>query len=154
MTYAISTIGSEDTQSLAARLAKLLKGGEVLELASDLGGGKTTFVQGLTRGLGYHGEVTSPTFTLSQVYKLTPSLEVHHYDLYRLGESGIVGDELAEDLGDPHIITVIEWAGVAEQVLPADRLRIEFNVTGDTDRELMFSSGGPVSDHLIKELSA
>jgi tRNA threonylcarbamoyladenosine biosynthesis protein TsaE len=154
MTYAISTTGSEATQAVAQRLAPLLKGGEVIELVSDLGGGKTTFVQGLARGLGYSGEVTSPTFTLSQIYRLNSSLELHHYDLYRLGEGGIVGEELAEDMSDPAIITVIEWAGVVEHELPADRLRIEFTVTGDTKRQLSFTAHGPRSNQIIERLQS
>ncbi|HEY2003798.1 MAG TPA: tRNA (adenosine(37)-N6)-threonylcarbamoyltransferase complex ATPase subunit type 1 TsaE [Candidatus Saccharimonadia bacterium] len=153
MNYEISTTNSEATQALATKLAKHLKGGEVIELASDLGGGKTTFVQGLARGLGYHGDVTSPTFTLSQIYKL-PSLEIHHYDLYRLGETGVVGDELTEDLHDPFVVTVIEWGGIMEAHLPKDRLRISFEVTGDNDRRLTFTAGGPVSEHLLKELKS
>jgi tRNA threonylcarbamoyladenosine biosynthesis protein TsaE len=154
MTYEISTTGSEATQAVAGRLAKLLRGGEVIELASDLGGGKTTFVQGLARGLGYDGEVASPTFTLSRVYNVSGGRELHHYDFYRLGDSGIVGSELADNLGDPAIITVIEWAGVVEASLPADRLHINFEVTGDTDRLLKFSSRGPASDRLITGLKA
>jgi tRNA threonylcarbamoyladenosine biosynthesis protein TsaE len=154
MTYEISTTDSEATQAVAKRLAQLLQGGEVIELASDLGGGKTTFVQGLARGLGYDGEVASPTFTLSRVYKVAGDRELHHYDFYRLGDSGVVGSELADNLGDSSVITVIEWAGVVEASLPADRLRIDFTVTGDTDRTLKFSSGGPTSNRLIAGLKA
>jgi len=130
-----------------------LSGGETVELASDLGGGKTTFVQGLVAALGYTGAVTSPTFTLSNVYELSDGRQLHHYDLYRLNEGGILAEELAEDLGDPKIITVIEWAGVAESKLPADRLTIKFDVTGDTDRQLIFSAGGPKSERIIKGLA-
>jgi tRNA threonylcarbamoyladenosine biosynthesis protein TsaE len=151
MSYAISTSDSEATQALAGRLAKHLNGGEVIELVSDLGGGKTTFVQGLASALGYDGAVTSPTFTLSQIYKL-PLFEVHHYDLYRLGQSGVVGDELAEDLADPGVVTIIEWAGIVEDDLPKDRLVIKFEVTGDTHRTLHFESGGPVSLKLAEAL--
>src|SRR5437763_1528885 len=144
MTYAVTTTDSEATQAVAKKLARALKGGEAIKLTSDLGGGKTTFVQGLAHGLGYDGEVTSPTFTLSRIYKLPAGPELHHYDLYRLGQSGAVGDELAEDLRDPSAITVIEWAGLVQADLPKDHLRITFNVTGDTQRELTFASGGPV----------
>ncbi len=125
----------------------------MIELASDLGGGKTTFVQGLAAALGYDGPVTSPTFTLSNIYKLSSGLELHHYDLYRLGEGGILGEELAEDLGDPQIITVIEWADITHGQLPADRLIVRFEVTGNNDRQLTFTSGGPKSDRLIKGLT-
>lgn len=123
-----------------------------MELTSDLGGGKTTFVQGLARALGYSGEVTSPTFTLSRVYPLPHGQELHHYDLYRLGQSGVVGDELSEDLGEPGNITVIEWAGIVEDDLPADRLRLQLDLVGETERELTFASGGPVSDRIIAGL--
>ena len=139
---------------MGERLAKLLHGGEVIELVSDLGGGKTTFAQGLARGLGYNAEVTSPTFTLSRVYALPNGLELHHYDLYRLGESGAVGDELAEDLGDAKVITAIEWAGIVQHDLPKDRLTINFEVSGDTQRVLHLTSGGPISNRLIEGLKA
>jgi tRNA threonylcarbamoyladenosine biosynthesis protein TsaE len=140
------------SQKLAAGLAKYLKGGDLIELASDLGGGKTTFVQGLARGLGYHGPVTSPTFALSQIYRLAPSLELHHYDLYRLGHTGVVGDELVEDLQDPQVITVIEWADIAEADLPLDRLKIEFEVVSNTERRLRIRAGGPRSKEILEKL--
>ncbi len=152
MTFEISTSNSSDTGKLATQLAPALTGGDVLELVSDLGGGKTTFVQGLAKGLGYSGPVTSPTFALSQIYRLGPELELHHYDLYRLVSTGALGDELAEDLNDSHVITVIEWPGLAEADLPPDRLRVEFNVTGETDRRLKFTSAGPHSDRIIAGL--
>lgn len=139
---------------MGERLAKLLRGGETIELSSDLGGGKTTFVQGLARGLGHSGEVPSPTFTLSRVYRLPGGLELHHYDLYRLGESGVVGEELAEDLGDPRVVTVIEWAGLVQATLPADRLTIAFEATGATERRLRFTADGPVSQALLKGLAS
>ncbi len=153
MIYEITTTSFEDTQALAAKFAAHLNGGEVIELASDLGGGKTTFVQGLVRALGYKGEVTSPTFTLSQIYKLNDGLEIHHYDLYRLSESGVVGDELAEDLGAEKIVTLIEWAGVVTDVLPADRLRIEFAMAGENERDIRVTALGASAAKFLKGLS-
>ena len=154
MTYEITTTNSEATQSVGSRLSRLLRGGEVIELISDLGGGKTTFVQGLAAGLGYTGAVTSPTFTLSNIYQLEDGRQIHHYDLYRLSTGGVVADELSEDIGEPGIITVIEWAGAAEDELPADSLRVTLEVTGETDRRLSFASAGPKSETIIKGLSA
>lgn len=152
MTFEISTTSTADTQKLAQKLGKLLRGGDVIELVSDLGGGKTTFTQGLARGLGYSGPVTSPTFALNQIYRLKPHLELHHYDLYRLGFAGAVGDELAEDLADPEVITVIEWADIAKDDLPQDRLSIALDVTAETGRRLMFASGGQRSDQILEAL--
>jgi len=154
MTYVITTTNSEGTQSAALRLSRFLSGGEVIELTSDLGGGKTTFVQGLAAGLGYKDAVTSPTFTLGNIYELPAGLQLHHYDLYRLNEGGVLAEELLEDFSDPHVITVIEWAGVAEAQLPADRLVVTFEVTGDTGRRLVFTAGGPKSAAIIKELAS
>ncbi|HEY6737011.1 MAG TPA: tRNA (adenosine(37)-N6)-threonylcarbamoyltransferase complex ATPase subunit type 1 TsaE [Candidatus Saccharimonadia bacterium] len=151
MTLTITTQTADATKQLAAALGRLLHGGEVIELASDLGGGKTTFTQGLAAGLGFTGHVTSPTFTLSQIYKLPSKLELHHYDLYRLQETGVVGDELNEDLGDPEIITVIEWADIAESDLPADRLTVRFKLASEEARELEFTAGGPKSTELLNK---
>lgn len=119
---------------------------------SDLGGGKTTFVQGVARGLGYEGVVSSPTFTLNQVYLLPSGKELHHYDLYRLAEGGVVGSELLEDAGDPEVITIIEWPGIIEANLPADRLKITIEVTSEDSREFEFSAYGDRSQAIIKEL--
>jgi tRNA threonylcarbamoyladenosine biosynthesis protein TsaE len=135
----------QQTQDIAAKLAICLDGGDVIELRSDLGGGKTTFVQGLARALGYTGPVTSPTFTLSQIYVLPHGKEIHHYDLYRLSEAGVVGSELAEDLSDEAVISVIEWAGLVKADLPSDRIVIEFEVTADDGRNLHVSGTGPRS---------
>ena len=152
MTAEITTSSPEETQDLARRLAGLLSGGEVIVLMSDLGGGKTTFTQGLLLGLGYAGKVTSPTFTLNNIYSLPGGLAVHHYDLYRLSVGGVVAAELAEDIATPKIITVIEWPAAAERELPADRLTINFEPISDSGRVLRLIGSGPVSDHLVSEI--
>lgn len=109
-------------------LGKRLRGGEVIELRSDLGGGKTTFVRGLVRGIGSKDIVSSPTFTLSKIYKLK-DLIIYHYDLYRLDDPGILANQLAEALDDEKAVTVIEWGEVVEDVLPKDRFIIKFELT-------------------------
>lgn len=154
MTLEINTSNAEDTRALARRLAQLLQGGEVIELQSDLGGGKTTFVQGLAAGLGYSGPVTSPTFTLNNIYQLPHGLQLQHYDLYRLDKAGIMANELAENLGNPSFITVLEWAGVAQAELPLDRIVIVFEVIAESGRSLVITSGGPLSTALLDRLVA
>src|SRR3990172_13200391 len=103
-----TSIDSADTERLGQLLGQRLKGGEVLELRADLGGGKTTFVRGLASGLKSTAKVASPTFTLNRIYK-AGDLSIHHYDFYRLKEPGVMADQLAESLGDPKTITVVEW---------------------------------------------
>lgn len=137
VTWQTSSTSSEQTEQLAEKLGKALKGGEVIELVSDLGGGKTTFVRGLVRGIGSADKVASPTFTISKLYKAS-DFEVHHFDFYRLQEAGIIADELAEVAGDPHIVTVVEWADVVQHVLPAQRLTITIRQTPEGNREFDF----------------
>lgn len=108
-----------------------------MELVSDLGGGKTTFVRGLARGMGSGDKVSSPSFTLSNEYK-ADKLTMYHFDFYRLNEPGIMRDELAEAVADPQAVTVVEWADIVEDVLPVGKLTIRIKTTGESERELTF----------------
>jgi tRNA threonylcarbamoyladenosine biosynthesis protein TsaE len=132
---------AEETEQLAEKLGRVLRGGEVIELVSDLGGGKTTFSRGLVRGLGSGDTVASPTFTISKLYR-AGTLEVHHFDFYRLQEAGIIADELAEVAGDSQTITLVEWADVVQHVLPDDRLAITITQTPNGDRKIHFTAQG------------
>lgn len=122
------TASAAETEAMAERIGRRLKGGEVIELSSDLGGGKTTFVRGLARGAGSSDVVGSPTFTLSKLYKAA-RLEIHHFDFYRLQEAGIMHDELAELVSDPQLVVVVEWSDVVREVLPDKRLTITIERT-------------------------
>ena len=137
MTWQINSTSSEITEQLAEKIGKALQGGEVVELISDLGGGKTTFVRGLARGMGSHDRVASPTFTISRLYE-SKNLEMHHFDFYRLGEAGLMTEELSEVLHDPKIITVVEWAGIVQDVLPKKRLSITIEKTPTDGRVITF----------------
>ncbi len=114
-----------------------MRGGEVIELVSDLGGGKTTFVRGLARGAGSPDKVSSPSFTINKIYQ-APKFTIEHFDFYRLAEAGVVGSELAELIGDPKSVIVVEWANVVQQVLPKEHLQINIKTTGEQSRELQF----------------
>ena len=127
----IQSKGAEQTEALGESLGRRLRGGEVIELVSDLGGGKTTLVRGLARGAGSHDHVASPTFTMSKVYE-AGDLQLHHFDFYRLDEAGILADELAEIIDDERNVTVVEWSDIVKQVLPAIRLTITINQSGLT----------------------
>lgn len=109
----------------------------MIELISDLGGGKTTWVRGLAAGFGSQDHVASPTFTVSKVYK-SGSKELHHFDFYRLADAGIMAHELHDLLGDPDIVTVVEWGEAVQHVLPKDRVTVTITRSGDDDRKLIF----------------
>jgi tRNA threonylcarbamoyladenosine biosynthesis protein TsaE len=110
-----------ETEELAEHLGTLLHGGECIELVADMGGGKTTFVRGLARGIGSFDSVGSPTFTLAKQYNGT-KVKVYHYDFYRVEDAGLVAEELAEGLEDPHGVSVVEWADSVQSVLPQERI--------------------------------
>jgi tRNA threonylcarbamoyladenosine biosynthesis protein TsaE len=139
---------------LGQNIGRSLRGGETIELASDLGGGKTVIVKGIGKGLGYDGEVTSPTFTISRVYKVRDGLELHHFDFYRLASGDIVADELAEVVGDPQIVVAIEWAGNAGDALPESRVRIDIESLGETERKIKVESLSEKFDYIVEALKA
>lgn len=134
----IRTASAKETERLAESFAKQLRGGEVIELTSDLGGGKTTFTRGLVAGLGSDEAVASPTFTISREYS-KGRLHVHHFDFYRLDDAGIIADELAEVAGDPSTVVVVEWAEVVQHVLPENHMRIQIVPTDEFGRKLQFT---------------
>jgi len=105
----------------------------VIELLSDLGGGKTTFVRGLATGAGSKDAVSSPSFTLVNQYR-AGALTIYHFDFYRLHEAGIMRSELEEVIDDRQAAVVVEWADVVRDVLPSERLTIRIVPTGETAR--------------------
>jgi tRNA threonylcarbamoyladenosine biosynthesis protein TsaE len=122
---------------LAEHIGSKLRGGELIELVSDLGGGKTALVRGLARGAGSEDTVSSPSFTISNQYK-AHGLTLHHFDFYRLHEAGILEAELGELLVDPEAVVIIEWADIVEQILPTKRMTIRIRPTGENSREFLF----------------
>jgi tRNA threonylcarbamoyladenosine biosynthesis protein TsaE len=132
----------------------LLRGGDVVELNSDLGGGKTTLMKGIAKGLGYEGEVTSPTFTISRVYQLPNDLELHHFDFYRLNSADIVNQELAEVVGQPDVIVAIEWAQNAAKVLPRERLKVQLDWLDQNKRSITIAALGERYKEIIRGLSS
>ncbi len=136
--WQVTTHTPEDTERLGANVGARLRGGEVVELVSDLGGGKTTFVRGLAKGAGSRDHVTSPSFTIGQEYT-AGDLVLYHFDFYRLQEAGVMEDELAEAAGDPHGAVIVEWGNIVRHVLPEGSLIIEIQATGETERKITFT---------------
>ncbi len=137
MKQRIISDSADETRRLAEKIGRRLRGGEIIILASDLGGGKTTFVRGLAGGMGSQDAVRSPSFTLGNEYR-AKALTLSHFDFYRLKEPGIMRDELAEVLTDPKSVVVVEWGAIVEDVLPEERLTITLRATGHNSRELTF----------------
>lgn len=144
------TNSAEETEKLAAKIGASLRGGETIELISDLGGGKTTFVRGLVRGAGSKDHVSSPTFTLSKVYK-TPRFEILHFDFYRLPEAGVLEHELHDVKDDKQAVLVVEWAEVVKHVLPEERVTLHIQSLGENSRKIKVDTPESL-DYLTEKL--
>ena len=109
-------------------------------VSGDLGAGKTTFVRGACRALGVEGPVTSPTFTIGQVYASTRTvpgggpLEVAHLDLYRLPSLAGEDPALLDDYLTPERIAFVEWPGTALDALPRIAARVSIQHLGGDRR--------------------
>lgn len=116
--------GVEQTRDLAGRLAAVLEPGDVILLEGDLGAGKTTFTQGLAGALGVGDGVTSPTFTLMNIYPTPAGFDLVHVDVYRLERLSEVVDLALPEMIEDGAVVVVEWGERAAAALPGDRLRI------------------------------
>jgi hydrolase, P-loop family len=121
---------------VAQYLAENLPTKFCLELIGDVGAGKTTLTKALVEKLGSNDEVTSPSFAINNRYQLNDGREVSHYDFYRLGEAGVISQELLEDLVNPQTCVIVEWAETVSQVLPAERLQMTITTLADGGRRL------------------
>jgi N-acetylmuramate 1-kinase len=121
--------GERDTILFGEDLALALKPGDCLALSGDLGAGKSTLARAFLRAIADDDdlEVPSPTFTLVQVYDLR--IPVAHFDLYRLGDASEL-DELGFDEALASGICLVEWPEMAEDLLPADRIRVKLEHDG------------------------
>jgi tRNA threonylcarbamoyladenosine biosynthesis protein TsaE len=141
MRIELDAVTADDTRAIGAALAELLEPGDAVALTGELGAGKTPFVQGVARGLGFDGAVVSPTFTLVREYRAR--LTVHHVDVYRLDRVQDVLDLGFEEMADERGVLFVEWGDAVEGLLPADHLSIELTVPGDgEDRRLVVSGVG------------
>jgi tRNA threonylcarbamoyladenosine biosynthesis protein TsaE len=129
--WACSSSSSAETEAAGARLAADLAPGDVVLVSGELGAGKTTFVRGACRALGVTAHVTSPTFTIGQLYAGHP--DVAHLDLYRLdgAEPGLLEDYLTPDR-----IGFLEWPELAEPELERVTARVRIEHVGESQRAI------------------
>lgn len=130
----------EETRQAGYEYAKNLHGGEVLLLYGELGAGKTTFMQGLAKGLGVTRNILSPTFIIMRTYQLSSKKDertLYHVDLYRIeSEKEVIDLGLVELMGDQDTIVAIEWPEKLGSLLPEKKKEIFFEYNGEDQRTI------------------
>ena len=129
------TNSASETRALGERIAAGLRPGDVVLLEGDLGAGKSELTRGIARGLGVTETVTSPSFTILNVYE-SGRCPLYHFDWYRLESS----EELYELGMDEYLggdgIAVVEWPGQCPDALPENAIRIRLEPTGEYTRRI------------------
>ena len=119
----IETYSAEETAELGRRMGLEAKPGDAYTLVGDLGVGKTVFTQGIALGLGITEAISSPTFTIVQVYE-EGRMPFYHFDVYRIGDIEEMDEIGYEDYFYGEGLTMIEWANLIEEILPEKRKEI------------------------------
>lgn len=139
------TTSPEETERLAAELARALHPGTVVALRGALGSGKTCFVRGLARGLGVRQAVTSPTFTVVNEYRGTSPL--YHIDLYRVRSADEALALGLDEYLDGNGLTAIEWPECVSDLLPPSTVRVTLTAAGDGDTRRIEIDTDPGCEH-------
>lgn len=140
-----------DTTRLAALLAGLLKGGEVISLKGMIGAGKTFFVKGLASALGSGTSPVSASFNLMRTYN--GGLKIYHFDLFRVAEEEVDNIGLQDYLGLKDGVTAIEWARPAEYLYGrSEFLELDFELAGGDARDIRAWTGGPGAAKILADL--
>ncbi len=127
----------KDLSKIGHNIGQELKGGEVFELVSDLGGGKTTLTKAIVKGTKSDDQVSSPSFTICNEYS-SKNFKIYHFDFYRLLDPGIISLELKEILEDSqNSIVIIEWPESVLEVLPKNHIKIVISISGDGLRDIV-----------------
>jgi tRNA threonylcarbamoyladenosine biosynthesis protein TsaE len=129
----------DETRKLGEGLAKKIKNGDILAFYGNLGSGKTTFMQGLAKGLGVKRRIISPTFIIVRSYELQKG-NLYHIDLYRTQNvDDLSGLGMGEIIKDRKNIVAIEWAEKMNNFLPQKRIDINFINLGEDKRQIIIS---------------
>lgn len=129
------TGSADETLEVARVIGGLLRAGDVVVLAGDLGSGKTTFAKGVGRALAVTEPVVSPTFTIVRQYD--GRLRLVHVDVYRLDHLQELHDLGLEELIDGEAVTLVEWGDVVAAYLPSERLEVRLEAGADDDDRII-----------------
>lgn len=117
------TYSEKDTFEFGKEFSKQVKPGDVVCISGDLGVGKTIFTKGFAEGLGITEPVSSPTFTIVQVYD-EGRLPLYHFDVYRIGDVSEMEEIGYEDYFFGDGVCLIEWAELIDEIIPANAYKV------------------------------
>ena len=123
MTTVVQTMSAEETYGLGFDMGRTAEPGGIYALNGDLGTGKTVFTKGFAAGLGVREPVTSPTFTILQVYE-SGRLPLFHFDIYRIAEAGEMDEIGYEEYFFGNGVTLVEWAGLFPELIPLEAVTV------------------------------
>ncbi len=141
----------EEMETFAAGCAQFLPPGFNLYLQGELGAGKTAFVRGILRGLGYRGTVRSPTYTLVEQYHIA-GREIYHLDLYRMASATELDDIGCRDYFDGLAICLVEWPERGRSSLPSPDLLIKIAIDR-TQRDLNCQAQTPAGEKFLQQFA-
>lgn len=145
----VITNNYNETIEYGYKLGSLLKSGDVILLAGDLGAGKTTFTKGIGKALGITRVINSPTFTIVKEYH--GDLTLYHLDLYRL--DGLGDDFDLEEYFNSDGVTVCEWPDNVKEIIPDEYLMIEIFRTEGDGRIIKLTPHGNRYEKLVGDLN-
>ncbi len=135
----------KETEKTAADLAEKISGSAVIAMTGDLGAGKTAFVRGLARALGYEGEVSSPTFAIVHEY-IGGRLPVYHFDMYRVDSWDSLYSTGFFDYMDTESVLAVEWSENIENALPENLITVDIKRgENENSRVITISSRGDIT---------
>lgn len=143
--YEYITRSPVETEQLGEKIAQYLSPGMVLALEGDLGAGKTCFVSGLARGLGYDGEVSSPTFALINEY-VGGRIPLYHFDMYRVSSWDDLYSTGFFDYLETEGALAVEWSENIAAALPEDTVFITFEKLDETVRKITVTGEIAIED--------
>ena len=133
----------EETVEIGKKLAETLSGGEVVAFRGELGSGKTCFTSGIAEGLGFTGDVTSPTFALINEY-IGGRLSLYHFDMYRIESWDDLYSSGFFEYADMGGVVAVEWSENIENALPDNTVYVDFCKTGDESRKITIFHKGEI----------
>jgi tRNA threonylcarbamoyladenosine biosynthesis protein TsaE len=148
---------ASDTQAAGEAFATLLRPGDIVLLSGPLGAGKTTFTQGVGRGLGVHERVTSPTFTIVRQHECVNDLGIatlHHADVYRVGSLDEVDDLALGELVEESAVALVEWGEIASPLFGLDVINVSFVIDDSEGRTIEVDGALTGREVLLDEWAA